>query len=62
MKKLLCVIFLISFVLVTNAKDSEFNVEEFISDIEPTEISPQIDGIINKNEWEKAYTFKNFWD
>ena len=62
MKKLLCIILLTFFVQNLLAKEEGFNIGEYTAKIQPTEISPTIDGIINNDEWKEAYTFKNFWD
>ena len=62
MKNLLAFIIIAISVQMVIAKETEFNIEEFTASIEPSDISPEIDGIINSEEWEKAYTFDNFWD
>lgn len=62
MKKIMYIVSLLFLAQYIMAKNVKFNLEEFTANIEPTETSPDIDGIINNEEWEMAYTFDNFWD
>jgi len=62
MKKIL---YLISIILLAHelfANKEEFNIAEFTANIEPAKTAPEIDGIINYEEWKHAYTFNNFWN
>ncbi len=62
MKRLISIITIIVLAQHIYAKELEFNIAEFTANIEPAEVSPEIDGIINTDEWQNAYTFNNFWD
>ena len=62
MKKLLYILIIVFSTFSLTAKEIKFNIEEYTAKIEPIEIPPTIDGIINNDEWEKAHTFKNFWN
>lgn len=62
MKRYSIILFFIISCLNNYAKETAFNLSNFTADISPTETTPNIDGIINPNEWDNAHSFKNFWD
>lgn len=62
MKKSLALISIVFLVINLQAKETEFSVDEYTISVEPAQVSPEIDGIINESEWKNAYTFDNFWD